>query len=243
VSEPERLRTEEARIRRVYEARHDDARYSWLARGQQLIVQGAERGLLDALRRAGVAALDELRMLEVGCGAGHWLRAFVQWGARPEHVVGVDLLPHRIAEARARCAAAVRLAVGSGAELPFAAGTFDLVLQSTVLTSILERGMRERVAREMVRVLRPGGVVLWYDFFVDNPRNPDVRGVRRRELDALFPSCEIRVRRVTLAPPLARALAPRLWPLASLLSSLPFLCTHYVGFIRPAGTLLGRCDT
>lgn len=225
-------RAEEDRIRRVYEARRDDGRYSWLDRGHQFIMHGAERGVLDALRRSGVHALRDATVLEVGCGTGYWLRAMVQWGASPQRLVGVDLLPDRIAEALAACPRGVRLLTGSATSLPFADGTFDLVLQSTVFTSILDRAVRQRVAAEMLRVLRPEGAILWYDFLVNNPRNRDVRGVPLRELRSLFPGCRIDVRRVTLAPPLARAVAPRSWVLASLLSAVPLLCTHYAGTIR-----------
>jgi ubiquinone/menaquinone biosynthesis C-methylase UbiE len=223
---------EEQRIRSVYAARTDTAKYSWFSSGQQLILQGAARALLDALRRAGVSRLDDVRVLEIGCGSGHWLRELVQWGVRPDHVVGIDLISERLGDARARCAPSVRLAAASAAALPFADGTFDVVLQSTVLTSVLDAAVRERIAGEMMRVLGPRGLVLWYDFLVDNPRNRDVRGVDRRELSRLYPGWKLDVRRVTLAPPVARFLAPRMWTLAAVLSAVPFLCTHFAGTLR-----------
>jgi ubiquinone/menaquinone biosynthesis C-methylase UbiE len=223
---------EEQRIRSVYAGRTDTAKYSWFSSGQQLILQGAARALLDALRRAGVSRLDDVRVLEIGCGSGHWLRELVQWGVRPDHVVGIDLISERLGDARARCAPSVRLAAASAAALPFADGTFDVVLQSTVLTSVLDADVRERIAGEMMRVLGPRGLVLWYDFLVDNPRNRDVRGVDRRELSRLYPGWKLDVRRVTLAPPVARFLAPRMWTLAAVLSAVPFLCTHFAGTLR-----------
>ena len=61
----------------------------------------------------------------------------------------------------------------------------------------------------MMRVVRPGGLILWYDYHVNNPFNPDVRAVTARELSALFQDCDIERRRVTLAPPLARLVGPR----------------------------------
>jgi len=225
-------RTEEQRIRRVYAARTDTAKYSWFSSGQQLILHGAARALLDALGRAGMSRLGDARVLEIGCGSGHWLRELVQWGVRPDRLVGIDLITERLGDARARCAPGLGLAAASAAALPFADGLFDIVLQSTVLTSVLDATVRERIAAEMMRVLRPGGVVLWYDFLVDNPRNPDVRGVDRRELLRLYPGCELDMRRVTLAPPIARLLAPRMWTLAALLSAMPFMCTHYAGTVR-----------
>lgn len=223
---------EEQRIRSVYAARTDAAKYSWFSGGQQLILQGATRALLDALRRAGFTQLRDARVLEVGCGGGHWLRELVEWGARPDRVIGIDLIAERLADAQERCARAVQLAAASAAALPFEDETFDIVLQSTVLTSVLDSALRQRIAAEMIRVLRPRGVVLWYDLAVDNPRNPNVRGVGRRELSHLYPGCEVDVRRVTLAPPLARFFAPRIWTLAALLGAFPFMCTHFAGTVR-----------
>jgi hypothetical protein len=109
------------------------------------------------------------------------------------------------------------------------------VVQSTVFSSILDAAMRAAVAAEMARVLAPGGVILWNDFFVDNPRNRAVRGIRRREVAALFPGMDVELRRVTLAAPIARAVAPRSQLAASALEALRVLDTHYLGVIRAAG--------
>jgi hypothetical protein len=83
----------------------------------------------------------------------------------------------------------------------------------------------------MWRWPRPGGGIWWYDLARDNPRNPDVRGVPPARLAALFPQGTIRVWRVTLAPPLARAacrIHPALYPL---LGSLRPLRTHALAWI------------
>jgi hypothetical protein len=78
----------------------------------------------------------------------------------------------------------------------------------------------------MRRVLAPGGVILWYDFFVDNPRNPAVRGVRRREVGELFAGMRMTARRTTLLPPLARRVVPVSWTAATLLQQARVLNTH-----------------
>jgi len=98
---PESTRIEEARIRAVYAKRQgNDARYSWSSPGHLFLVQERERQLLTSLQRHGFTLLDTYKILEIGCGTGYWLRAFITWGARPEHMIGIDLFVDRVAEAR-----------------------------------------------------------------------------------------------------------------------------------------------
>jgi ubiquinone/menaquinone biosynthesis C-methylase UbiE len=111
---------------------------------------------------------------------------------------------------------------------------FDLVFQSTAFTSVIDAGTKQQMAAEMCRVLKPDGLILWYDYHMNNPNNPDVRGVKLREIEALFPRCEIRVQRITLAPPIARRIASHSWLMSYLLSQIPWLCSHYIGVIRPS---------
>jgi SAM-dependent methyltransferase len=144
----------------------------------------------------------------------------------------MDLLADRVGEARALCAQGVHLFCGSAAALPVPAASFDLVAQFTVFTSILDPDLRRQVASEMLRVVKPTGLILWYDFFFDNPKNVNVRGIARREIQRLFPGCSVKLRRVTLAPPLTRRLASRSWLACSLLEAIPLLRTHFLGVIR-----------
>jgi hypothetical protein len=73
--------------------------------------------------------------------------------------------------------------------------------------------------------------VLWYDFTVDNPRNPDVRGVPPGRVRQLFPAGRIDVRRVTLAPPLARRVVRWHPALYTAFNALPLLRTHALCWI------------
>jgi ubiquinone/menaquinone biosynthesis C-methylase UbiE len=197
-----------------------------------MLRQERERKVLELLGRSGMSELRELSILDAGCGTGHWIREFVEWGASPEKIVGVDILEDRIERARQLCASAVELRIESASQLSDADGTYDLVIQATVFSSVLDPIMRQGLARELLRVLRPGGAIVWYDFHVSNPRNQDVRGVRRNEIHELFEGCAIRLERITLAPPLARWLAPRSTTLHRIAGSLPWLRTHYLGLIR-----------
>lgn len=231
------MQTEEVRIHEAYERRKTtDARYSWFDHGHLFTIQQLERNVLIALRVHGMDPLHSRRILEIGCGNGHWLRQFIQWGARPENLTGVDLLAERVAEAMKLCPPQVKIHRTNAATLRFADGTFDLVFQATVFTSIFNSDIKGQIAAEMMRVTRDDGHILWYDFRVNNPWNSDVQGVKSEEIQKLFPSCDITLHRVTLAPPLVRRLAPYSWLGCYLLEKIPSLCTHYLGVIRKHAT-------
>lgn len=224
--EAERIRIEFARRRREIPA---DFYARW--RPENLFARhGQERALLAGLRHAGFLPLTDSKILEVGCGDGDWLAIFVELGADVAALAGIDLDANRISVARARLEKA-DLRTGDATSLPWPEGSFDIVAQSTVFSSILDETMRKQVAGEMLRVLKPGGAVVWYDFFVDNPANPNVRGVRQAEIRQLFPKCKGRVARVTLAPPLARRVVPLSWGLASLLEAAKVLDTHVLAVL------------
>ena len=229
---PELLR-EEARIKTAYKERVKPAGYySWFDPGNLFVVHEREKILLKALRQHGRDPLAGNRFLEVGCGSGHWLREFIKWGVSPADVTGIDLRPDAIAIASRLCPPGVTLQCSSGSALNFQDESFDLVLQSMVFTSVLDERMRQQMAREMIRVVKKSGLMIWYDFFVDNPWNPDVRGVRKAEIKRLFPGCHIELERVSLALPLTKMLAPWSWMTCHLLSRMRFLNTHYLGLIQ-----------
>lgn len=228
----DRVAAETARIRAAYARRQCGDLYSWFNPAQLFIMQERERRVLNLFKEMGLTRLSRLKILEVGCGEGNWLVELVKWGAGPETLIGVDLLPDRLRAARHIVAPKVGLLLANGVSLPFRDGTFDLVLQSMAFSSILDLSVKEAVAREMMRVVKPQGIILWYDYFVDNPFNRDVKGVRKGEIRHLFPYCRVELRRITLAPPLIRLLAPYSYLLCYLLEKLCILNTHYLGTIQ-----------
>ena len=209
----------------------DDGRYDPLRPEVMLARQERERALVALLRRHLHQPLRELDILEVGCGYGDNLLELLRLGADPTRLIGSELLPARAQAARSRLPAELEVHVGDALALPFEAGCFDLVLQVTVFTSLLDDNFQQRLAERMWHWLRPGGAVLWYDFTFDNPRNHHVRGVPMARVRALFPQANIDAQRVTLAPPIGRraaSLHPKLW---SLLNLLPLLRTHRLAWI------------
>ncbi len=99
------------------------------------------------------------RVLEVGCGAGRFLRALAPDAAV---VIGGELSPALAREAARRTAglAHVRAVLGDGRGLPWAAGGgFDLVLYADSFPYVVQAGgdLSARHMAEAARVLAPGG--------------------------------------------------------------------------------------
>jgi SAM-dependent methyltransferase len=208
-------------IAQRYARRDASDRYSLLRPEVWQMWQERQRQLLKLLaKRQGGPA--DWHATEVGCGAGGNLLDLLRLGLLPAHLTGIELLPERLAAARATLPEGVRLLAGDAATADVPPASQDLVLQSTVFSSILDDALQQRVADAMWRWLRPGGAVVWYDFTVDNPRNRDVRGVPLKRVRQLFPEGRFTARRVTLAPPLARAF-PLAYPVFNL---VPWLRTH-----------------
>lgn len=221
------MTSEADRITAYYQRRNAEglaARYSLFQPGALFRMQSFERDLLAALARHGRAPLGEYQMLDVGCGDGAFLRRLVTWGAAPGNLHGIDLLTERVGASR-RIDPSLDVRQADAAALPFEAASFDLVFQHTVFSSILDNATRRSVAAEINRVLRPGGLMVSYDFRVARDRR-NTRPLRAAELSTLFPGYAADVRRVTLVPPLARALAGRSWILCELLQTIPLLRTH-----------------
>ena len=195
------------------------------------------RRTLLLLRNAGYIQLSDLKILDVGCGDGNLLRQFIQWGAKTGNLAGIELRAEPADYARSLIPQ-LDIRCGSADVLPWPDESFDVVCQHTVFTSILDPRLRIQIAAEMQRVLKDGGAILWYDFIYDNPRNPDVRGIGRKEIQDLFPELEINLQKITLAPPIARKIPEKLLSLLyPLLAMFPWLRTHYLGLLskRQAG--------
>jgi ubiquinone/menaquinone biosynthesis C-methylase UbiE len=228
------------RIRAEYDRREralPDDFYALTRPANLFAEQQRTRWLLHAIACERLLPLTGRRILDIGFGDGYQLLQFETWGARAEDLAGIELIQSRLQRATARFAAPThgngpQLRLGDASALPWPASTFDVAHQSTVFTSILDPRMKQTIAGEIMRVLKPGGVLLWYDFLVDNPANASVRGIGAAEIRSLFPGCDVRLKRITLAPPIARRVVPLTWLGSLLLERLVVLNTHYLGVIR-----------
>jgi colanic acid biosynthesis glycosyl transferase WcaI len=199
----------------VLERRRLSSAYAGYAGARRWSGANAGNAAIERERNQAVFSRLDLsgRILEVGCAAGGVLRRLEEAGASSENLVGVDVRLDRLAQGTGNLVGA------DGAALPFPDDSFDAVLLFTVVSSIADDAVVRGMAREVDRVLRPGGTVAWYDMRRRNPRNRNVRPVL---VESVFPDYEFEQRMVTVLPPLARRLG-RFYPL---LTRLRFLHTH-----------------
>jgi ubiquinone/menaquinone biosynthesis C-methylase UbiE len=100
-----------------------------------------------------------LRWLDVGCGNGAFTEELV---ARcvPATVTAIDPSEEQLAYARTRPGVkTAQFRVGDAERLPFADNSFDVAVMALVITFLSNP---DQAAREMARVVRPGGWVSTY---------------------------------------------------------------------------------
>jgi ubiquinone/menaquinone biosynthesis C-methylase UbiE len=111
----------------------------------------------------------DLRILDLACGSGAFLENLAATFPRAR-LAGVDLSTAYLAETR-RASNVTALAQANAERLPFADGSLDAVTCIYLFHELPPR-VRPRVAAEIARVLKPGGVLAFADSIqpVDEPR-------------------------------------------------------------------------
>ena len=117
----------------------------------------------------------EKQILDVGCGAGHTACLIAeQHGA---HVIGIDISEVMIDKANERAQrmglmTMVEFRTADAYQLPFGNDCFDIVLIESVLTPLA--GDKDQALQEMIRVLRPGGLIGANETTVDPDAPPEL---------------------------------------------------------------------
>jgi SAM-dependent methyltransferase len=225
------MRTEVERIRRWYSDRAVDpvirARYAPFNEQQVDSLCQQYRAVAESMRSIGRLSLADHRILDVGCGKGRFLRNCLDWGALPEHLHGVDVHADAIEEGLLR-SPQIDLRVTDGIDLDFPDGSFDLVTEFVVFSSIDDGGLRGRLAEEMRRVLKADGYVFCWDL-------PTTRTPRREVLDLqeLFPGMAAKAARVAIRPRPSEGLRPRFRPVLRWIDRFAYPPTHNAVLLGP----------
>mgnify|MGYP000992528246 FL=1 len=221
------------RLKKEYQRRADPAyyknTYSFSNPAYVFMLQSQERALLSCLKEFGFQSLNQSKILAIGCGRGGVMLGFLRYGATASNLSGIDILLDRVVLAKQTLPES-KISCADGQFLPYESAQFDILLQFTAFSSILDPQIKRNMASEMLRVLKPDGVILWYDFWW-NPTNPQTAGIKPKEIKILFSNCVFKLHKITLAPPIARLIVPISWALAVILESLKVFNSHYLAII------------
>lgn len=172
----------------------------------------------------------------LGAGGGRMMD-FIRLGINPSDTYGIDLDGTNICEALNKIPKGNFL-VGSATELPWNDNYFDIVTQFKVFCVILQADMKRQIAKEMLRVVKKDGLIIWCDQRYSKPGNNYSRGISKREIRELFPGCNIGFYLAVLIPQIARIIVPISWLLGEIIEYIPLMRSHYIAFIKPSSSRL-----
>ncbi|WP_438489424.1 SAM-dependent methyltransferase [Streptomyces sp. S186] len=177
-------REREESTRRYYETGDVDGFYDAIWGGEDIhigIYAHAQEPVADASQRTVRYAADQVAdllgpdatVLDLGSGYGGSARALAErFGCR---VVALDLSEqhnhrHRAANVRRGLDGLIEVVTGSLADLPYEAGRFDVVWSLEVLSHVEDK---KGALSEAVRVLKPGGGLVFSDIMADEQAPPE----------------------------------------------------------------------
>lgn len=159
-------------IRRTFVARDMQATPPWVAAASRILTAERWARTLE-LVRSEIPNSQNPPIIDVGCGSGLDIEFWHDAGWPADQLAGIDLVETRVDAARVRNPG-VDIRVGTDVSLPFADGAFSVATAATVFSSIPSSAARATMFAEMERIVRPGGLVVIYDFVIRNPRNSRV---------------------------------------------------------------------
>lgn len=154
IADPSLLNASEVETQDRVSANYDDVRYA---------LPHARAYHESTMRSLSAMVPPRGAVLDDGCGTGMMLEHVRERGAPLEELVGMDVSVEMLKRARARAERnrlSYRLVRGDACRLPFRAESFDVVYARSILHHLPSP---DAGAREIARVLRPGGDVVFLE--------------------------------------------------------------------------------
>ena len=225
---------EKDRINNIYRDYYRDRtsleKWSNQKLSNQLIEKERFQAIKDLFHFNSINLMNKM-VIDIGCAGGNTMQILKKFGASEKNLHGIDLREDRLSYAKKRFPKS-NFNLMDARNINFNDSSFDMVISFTLFSSVLNIEYRKQIAREMARVLKPRGAILYYDFRYNNPFNRNVMQVKYKDIKSLFPNMRMELTLITVLPPLVRlfgGLAEYVYPA---LSKIPFLNSHHIGLIR-----------
>jgi len=171
------------------------------------------------------------RVVDIGGGGGSGIFSLLKFGFQPEQLSIVDIHPDRIAHARECLPEHVEVIEGDASRMEFFKdAAFDVVTSSTMFLQITDQNLARSIAQEMVRITKPGGTILIFDWRYDFWRK-GYRACDTARMNDLFSigrqTVFVQKIKGQLVPPLGRFLSKHLPALYFIMQALPFMTGLY----------------
>ena len=164
----------------AYVARKGADRNSLLNNPEVLFQNLAHDAAMVHALRSIHAGLQTARVLDVGCGDGGSLWLFRRAGFDPSNLFGVDIREDSIGKARAKNPK-VNFQCDNATNLSYGDDAFDIAMETMMFLQLTDDEIAKRIASEMIRVTKPGGVLLISDWRYSKPGSKEFRVYRGRE--------------------------------------------------------------
>jgi ubiquinone/menaquinone biosynthesis C-methylase UbiE len=184
----------------------------WFLKTETWRVHVLERAIVDLLRLIPERRASYEVVVDVGCGSGYSLPKLAQRFA-PRELVGIDIDPQMLAMARAeaqRAGIAARLLESSNTRMPLADASVDLLFCHQTFHHIVEQ---EQALAEFLRVLKPGGLLLFAESTRRYIHSWMIRALFRHPMDVQRSAPEYlqMLRQAGFAVPESQVSYPYLW--------------------------------
>jgi len=223
------------RLKQIYKKYDQESKYREfysVSKGAQYNYKQRSSKIKQILSRKGILQkLLTSKILEIGCAGGWVLEEFHQFGAKAKRLYGIDIRKNSLRRGKDKYPF-FHYTQADATYLPFQKHSFDIGITYTVFSSLFDTQMKRNIGKELLRVIKPEGIILWYDVRYPNPFNPHTIHENKVAIRSYFPDCSIEWFSMTLIPHIARLFAPISWRLCAILEQVSFMRSHYFAINR-----------